>query len=255
MALQVLDTTAINTFPGLDPPRSDQGRSIRHLAVILDGNRRWARRLGLPTTEGYRAGGRNVHALLPWCVDAGIPMVTLWPLSLDNLNRDAHELSGLLAVIVDIVDELAASGLWRLHIIGELNKLPRPLAARIRTAEQSTAQVEGIDVNIAIAYSGRHELLQAIRALIEEHVARGSLQELLVNLSPELIARRLYTAGQPDPDLIIRTSGEQRLSNFMLWQTAYSEFYFTPVYWPAFGRGDFESAIAAFQRRHRRYGI
>ncbi|MCA8021941.1 polyprenyl diphosphate synthase [Burkholderia metallica] len=225
-----------------------------HLAVILDGNRRWADRLGLPPAEGYRAGGRNVHALLSWCEEAGIPFVTLWPLSTDNLDRDADELRGLLAVIADVFDELAASGRWRLRVIGDLTKLPPATAGRIDAAQRRTAGSRGLDVNIAVAYSGRLDLLHAIRSLIEEHVAVGTVDQLLARLSPELIASRLYTAGQPEPDLVIRTSGEQRLSNFMLWQTAFSEFYFTPTCWPDFGRNDFEQAIDAYGKRTRRFG-
>jgi short-chain Z-isoprenyl diphosphate synthase len=225
-----------------------------HLAVILDGNRRWADRLGLSAADGYRAGGRNVHALLSWCEEAGIPFVTLWPLSTENLGRDAGELRDLLAVIADVFDELAASGRWRLHVIGDLTKLPPVTAERIGAAQRRTARTRGLDVNIAVAYSGRLDLLHAVRSLIEEHVAAGTVDQLLAQLSPELIASRLYTAGQPEPDLVIRTSGEQRLSNFMLWQTAFSEFYFTPTCWPDFGRDDFGQAIATYGKRARRFG-
>ncbi|WP_423391834.1 polyprenyl diphosphate synthase [Burkholderia sp. LMG 21824] len=158
-------------------------------------------------------------------------------------------------MIVEVFDELARSGRWRPRVIGDLTTRPSTVAARLDDAVRSTAQVPGLDVYIAVAYSGRLELLNAIRALISEHAAVGSLDQLLSGLSPELIASRLYTAGQPDPDLIIRTSGEQRLSNFMLWQSAYSEFYFTPVCWPAFSREDFENAIATFRLRQRRFGI
>jgi short-chain Z-isoprenyl diphosphate synthase len=252
VALPVPDACTIaapdTAIAGKDAP-------LRHLAVILDGNRRWADRLGLPTIDGYRAGGRNVHALLSWCEAAAIPMVTLWPLSTENLKRNADELIGLLSVITEVFDELARSGHWRLRVLGDLTKLPSAVGKRIGDAVQRTAQVQGLDVNIAVAYSGRLELLDAIRALVSEHAAAGSLDRLLADLNPELITSRLYTAGQPDPDLIIRTSGEQRLSNFMLWQSAYSEFYFTPVCWPAFSREDFENAIATFRRRQRRFGI
>jgi short-chain Z-isoprenyl diphosphate synthase len=227
---------------------------IRHLAVILDGNRRWANRLGLPTVDGYRAGGRNVHALLSWCEEVGIPVVTLWPLSTENLSRDPDELQDLLRVIGDVLDELAASGRWRLRLIGDLARLPDGVAERMRRAEQRTTWVRGLDVNIAVAYSGRVDVLRAIRSLIQEHLAAGTIDQLLETLSAELIARRLCTAGQPEPDLVIRTSGEQRLSNFMLWQTAFSELYFAPACWPDFGRADFDRAIAAFGRRSRRFG-
>lgn len=249
--------TALNE-PGLDHgPAAMLGRprQIRHLAIILDGHRRWAKRRGLPAIEGYRAGGRAVHALLSWCEVAGIPMVTIWSLSPENLNRNAEELQGLLTVIVDVFAELAGSGRWRLHVIGDLARLPPAAAERIRTAEESTTRVQGIDVNIAVAYSGRLDLVHAIRSLIEEHVAAGTVGQLAANLDSDLIASRLYTAGLPEPDLVIRPSGEQRLSNFMLWQTAFSEFYFTPTPWPDFGRDDFDQAIEAYGKRSRRFGV
>ncbi|MDN7942572.1 polyprenyl diphosphate synthase [Burkholderia multivorans] len=227
---------------------------LRHLAVILDGNRRWADRLGLQSIDGYRAGGRNVHALLSWCCEVGIETVTLWPLSAENLTRDPDELRGLLTVIADVFDELSQCGRWHLHIIGDLGRLPPAIAHRIRAAEQRTAGVAGLNVNIAVAYSGRLELLHAVRALIADHLAAGTLDTLLAQLDPELLASRLYTAGQPDPDLVIRTSGEQRLSNFMLWQSAFSEFHFTPVCWPDFSRADFDEALRTYQSRHRRFG-
>ncbi|OXI71669.1 di-trans,poly-cis-decaprenylcistransferase [Burkholderia sp. MS389] len=254
---QELILRAPATFAIDSPAASETARPPlpTHLAVILDGNRRWADRLGLPAVDGYRAGGRNVHALLSWCEEAGIPFVTLWPLSTENLNRDAAQLRGLLAVIADVIDELAAGGRWRLHVIGDLTKLPPATAERIGAAQQRTAHACGLDVNIAVAYSGRLDLLHAVRSLIAEHVAAGTVDQLLAQLSPELIASRLYTAGQPEPDLVIRTSGEQRLSNFMLWQTAFSEFYFTPTCWPDFGRDDFEQAIDAYGKRARRFGM
>jgi short-chain Z-isoprenyl diphosphate synthase len=231
-----------------------QPARIRHLAVILDGNRRWAERLGLPIIDGYRAGGRNVHALLSWCEEIGIPTVTLWPLSTENLRRDADEVGGLLCVIVEVLDELADSGRWRLHIIGELGQLPHDTAERILAAERRTAEVLGTDVNIAIAYSGRVDILRAIRLLIKEHLASGTIEQLLANLDAELIAGRLYTGGTSEPDLVIRTSGEQRLSNFMLWQIAFSELYFTPTCWPDFDRREFDQAVAFFASRSRRFG-
>ncbi|WP_069353518.1 polyprenyl diphosphate synthase [Burkholderia cenocepacia] len=253
---QELILRAPETFITDSPAALDTARPPlpTHLAVILDGNRRWADRLGLPATDGYRAGGRNVHALLSWCEETGIPFVTLWPLSTENLQRDAGELRDLLAVIGDVFDELAACGRWRLHVIGDLTQLPPATAERIRAAQQRTAHARGLDVNIAVAYSGRLDLLHAVRSLIAEHVAAGTVEQLLAQLSPELIASRLYTAGQPEPDLVIRTSGEQRLSNFMLWQTAFLEFYFTPTCWPDFGRDDFEQAIDAYGKRARRFG-
>jgi short-chain Z-isoprenyl diphosphate synthase len=233
---------------------TSQNGLIKHLAVILDGNRRWAAEHHLRTIDGYRAGGDNVHAFLGWCEEAGIPLVTLWPLSAENLRRDPDELQGLLTVIVNVIDELAHSGHWHLHLLGDLDKLPLSIAQHIREAEQSTAHVHGVEVNIAVAYSGRLELLRAVQSLLAEYMTAGTLDQLAGTLNAELIANRLYTAGQPDPDLVIRTSGEQRLSNFMPWQSAFSEFYFTPVCWPDFSHADFDDALAAYRVRQRRFG-
>ncbi|AGS25568.1 polyprenyl diphosphate synthase [Rhizobium etli] len=254
-----MQATASSTFNAcatnpVDARLSEQRVAIRHLAVILDGNRRWAERCGLQSIDGYRAGGRNVHALLSWCSEADIPMVTLWPLSAENLSRDPEELNALLTVIADVFEELAWTGRWHLRVIGDLSSLPPDAKRRIRNAECHTATVDGLDVNIAVGYSGRLELLHAIRTLIADHLLAGTVNTLQTDLSPESITSRLYTAGQPDPDLVIRTSGEQRLSNFMLWQCAFSEFYFTPVCWPDFRRTDFEEALTVYRSRHRRFG-
>jgi short-chain Z-isoprenyl diphosphate synthase len=228
---------------------------IKHIAVILDGNRRWATERGLSVADGYRAGGDNVHRFLGWCEDAGIPLVTLWPLSAENLRRDPQELQALFTVIVDGCDELANSGRWRLRVLGDLSQLPPAVAQRIATAEKRTHHVNGINVNIAVAYSGRQEVLHAVQCLLMEHASAGTLDQLAALLNADLIASKLYTAGQPDPDLVIRTSGEQRLSNFMPWQSAFSEFYFSSVPWPEFSMPDFENAITAYQLRKRRYGM
>lgn len=234
---------------------ANQPAQIRHLAVILDGNRRWASQRGFPVVNGYRAGGDNVHRFLGWCEAAGIPLVTLWPLSAENLRRDPQELQALLTVIVDVFDELADSGRWRLHILGDLVRLPSAVARSISMAEQRTRRIMGVEVNIAVAYSGRQEVLHAVQCLLAEHRSAGTLDQLVDLLSTELIASKLYTAGQPDPDMVIRASGEQRLSNFMPWQSAFSEFYFSPMCWPEFGLADFEDALATYQRRQRRFGI
>ncbi|KVR28546.1 UDP pyrophosphate synthase [Burkholderia ubonensis] len=227
---------------------------IKHLAVILDGNRRWAVRHGLPLIDGYRAGGKNVHALLDWCEQAAISLVTVWPLSIENLGRPPAQVNDLLSVIATVVRELADSGRWNLKIIGDLGALPSAVSETIQEDEQRTHHVEGMRVNLAIAYSGRRELLRAMQELLIEHVTLGTVDQLIASLNDKLISNHLYTAGQPDPDLVIRTSGEQRLSNFMPWQTIFSEFYFTPVCWPEFTRYDFEQALDTYRDRHRRFG-
>jgi len=254
---QAFDHRAVSMQDGAErrPASSASAAQIKHLAVILDGNRRWASQRGLPIVSGYRAGGDNVHRFLGWCEQAGIPLVTLWPLSAENLRRNPQELQALLTVIVDVFDELADSGRWHLHILGDLARLPPAVARSISKAEQRTRRVKGIEVNIAVAYSGRQEVLHAVQCLLAEHASAGTLDQLINMLSAELIASKLYTAGQPDPDMVIRASGEQRLSNFMPWQSAFSEFYFSPRCWPEFGLADFEDALAAYQRRQRRFGM
>src|SRR6266516_2629702 len=184
------------------------GHSIpRHVGVILDGNRRWARSAGLAdVSSGHQKGADHIFELLAWCRQAGVEVVTLWLLSTDNLARPA-------------------------------------------------AEVEALLVNVAVGYGGRRETADAVRSLLHDHATKGtSIEELAEILDVEHIADHLYTAGQPDPDLVIRTSGEQRLGGFLLWQSAHSEFYFCDAYWPAFRRVDFLRALRSYAARHRRFG-
>ncbi len=230
-------------------------RIPRHVGVMLDGNRRWARAVGRDSAHGHRAGAANIEPLLTWCEEVGVQVVTLWLLSTDNLNRPARELEPLLEIIEEVVDALAATGKWRLHPVGALDLLPDATAARLKGAAERTRQVEGMIVNIAVGYGGRREIADAVRALLAEHAERGtSLEELATTLDVEHIAEHLYTKGQPDPDLVIRTSGEQRLGGFLLWQSAHSEFYFCEAYWPDFRRVDFLRAVRAYAERERRFG-
>ena len=182
-------------------------------------------------------------------------MVTLWLLSTDNLNRPADELRQLLVIIEEAVDSLAAERRWRLHPVGALDLLPAETARRLKEAEDATADVDGLLVNIGVGYGGRREIADAVRSLLQDHASRGtSIEELAEILDVEHIADHLYTKGQPDPDLVIRTSGEQRLGGFLLWQSAHSEFYFCDTYWPDFRRVDFLRALRDYANRHRRYG-
>ena len=207
----------------------------KHVGVMLDGNRRWARAVGADTAQGHRAGAANIEPLLGWCEEIGVEVVTLWLLSTDNLNRPAKELEPLLAIIVDAVETLAEQQRWRLHPVGALDLLPASVAERLKTAAESTRDVDGLLVNIAVGYGGRREIADAVRSLLHEHAGKGTtLEELAGVLDVEHIAEHLYTKGQPDPDLVIRTSGEQRLGGFLLWQSAQSEFYFCEAYWPDF---------------------
>jgi short-chain Z-isoprenyl diphosphate synthase len=227
----------------------------RHVGVMLDGNRRWARAVGADTAQGHRAGAANIEPLLGWCEEVGIEHVTLWLLSTDNLNRPEAELTPLLGIIEEAVGALAAQQRWRLHPVGALDLLPQGTAEKLKRAAEATQEVDGILVNIAVGYGGRREIADAVRSLLQEQASRGmTLEELAEVIDVEHIAEHLYTRGQPDPDLVIRTSGEQRLGGFLLWQSTHSEFYFCEAYWPDFRRVDFLRAIRAYAMRERRYG-
>lgn len=227
----------------------------QHVGVMLDGNRRWAKAVGADTARGYQAGAANIEPLLDWCEEVGVKVVTLWLLSTDNLNRPPDQLAGLLSIIEGAVATLAEAGRWRLHPVGALDLLPASTAARLKAAEEATQDAPGLLVNIAVGYGGRREIADAVRALLQEQASKGmTLEELAEVIDVEHIAEHLYTKGQPDPDLVIRTSGEQRLGGFLLWQSAHSEFYFCEAYWPDFRRVDFLRAIRAYAQRERRFG-
>jgi short-chain Z-isoprenyl diphosphate synthase len=227
----------------------------RHVGVMLDGNRRWAKAHGANTAQGHQAGADNISPLLGWCEDAGVEVVTLWLLSTDNLNRPAKELEPLLAIIENVVADLASSGRWQLNPVGALDLLPAQTARRLKEAAEVTHDIQAMIVNIAVGYGGRREIADAVRSMLQEHAAKGtSIEELAEVLDVEHIADHLYTKGQPDPDLVIRTSGEQRLGGFLLWQSAHSEFYFCEAYWPDFRHVDFLRALRAYAERKRRYG-
>jgi short-chain Z-isoprenyl diphosphate synthase len=234
------------------------GRPIpRHVAVMLDGNRRWAREAGFEdVSHGHRRGADKIADLLAWCRAGGIDVVTLWLLSTDNLSRPAAELEPLLEIIEDVVDSLAAvHAPWQVRVVGALDLLPSRTAQVLKAAEERTRSKPGLVVNVAVGYGGRQEIADAVRSLLIAHAARGTtIEELAEVLDVDHIAEHLYTRGQPDPDLVIRTSGEQRLSGFLLWQSAHSEYYFCDTYWPDFRRVDFLRALRDYGRRHRRYG-
>ena len=230
----------------------------RHVGVIVDGNRRWAKEMGyVDPNDGHRVGAARIRELLRWCDQAGIGHVTLWLLSTDNMSRPSGELDPLLQIIVNLATELSADGNpWRLHMVGALDLLPAQPAEALKAAEERTAgRTGGARVNMAVGYGGRREIADAVRSLLHEHAKAGtSIEELAEVLDVDHIAEHLYTKGQPDPDLVIRTSGEQRLSGFLLWQSAHSEFYFCEAYWPGFRRIDFLRALRSYASRQRRYG-
>ena len=227
----------------------------RHVGVILDGNRRWASAQGSSSSVGHRAGAAKIVDFLGWCDEAGVEVVTLWLLSTDNLTRPQPELEALMGIIEDTVTGLVEQGRWRLHPVGALDLLPAQTARLLKEAEEATQGIDGSLVNVAVGYGGRREVVDAVRSLLHEHASQGtSLDELAQLLDVEHITQHLYTKGQPDPDLVIRTSGEQRLSGFLLWQSAHSEFYFCEAYWPDFRHVDFLRALRAYADRQRRFG-
>ncbi|MFJ5549619.1 isoprenyl transferase [Streptomyces sp. NPDC093225] len=235
--------------------RLDHAAVPKHIGVILDGNRRWAKAAGGTTVQGHQAGADKIHELLGWCAETDVEVVTLWMLSTDNLDRSEEELRPLLNIIENTVRGLAADGRWRVHHVGNLDILPARTQSVLKEAEEATRDVRGILVNVAVGYGGRQEITDAVRSLLHEHARKGtSIEELAEVLDIDHIAEHLYTRGQPDPDLVIRTSGEQRLSGFMLWQSAHSEYYFCEVFWPAFRKVDFLRALRDYAARHRRYG-
>jgi short-chain Z-isoprenyl diphosphate synthase len=233
----------------------------RHVGIILDGNRRHGRSLGITEPrELYDLGANKLDEVLEWCGELGIPTVTLWVFSTENFRRPAAEVSGILASVAAKLTALACDPAIhrqrvRVRAIGCLAMLPEPVLAAIGAAERATSGYDGLELNIAVAYGGRQEISDAVRALLNCMAAKQTtLADAIEGITPEAIASHLYTAGLPDPDLIIRTSGEIRLSGFLLWQSAHSEFYFTDVLWPAFRKIDFLRAIRSFQQRRRRYG-
>jgi short-chain Z-isoprenyl diphosphate synthase len=238
--------------------RALEGAAIpRHVGVIVDGNRRWARAIGLEDPNaGHRRGADKIADFLGWCDEAGVEVVTLFLLSTDNLNRPADELEPLLQIIGDVVDELSEpTARWRLRVVGALDLLPVALSQRLSAAATRTLGRSGLELNVAVGYGGRQEIADAVRKLLLQHAESGtSIEELAEVLDVDHIAAHLYTSGQPDPDLVIRTSGEQRLSGFLLWQSAHSEFWFCEAYWPEFRRVDFLRALRDYAARHRRFG-
>jgi short-chain Z-isoprenyl diphosphate synthase len=232
----------------------------RHVAVLCDGNRRWARDEGHDDVSyGYRMGAAKIAEMLRWCQEIGVEMATVYLLSTENLQRDPDELGPLIEIITGVVEEICAPvNRWSVRTVGDLELLGEEPARRLRDAVDSTrdsAAAGSFHVNVAVGYGGRQEIVDGVRALLSKEVANGATAEQLVEaVTVDAISENLYTSGQPDPDLVIRTSGEQRLSGFLLWQSAYSEMWFTEAHWPAFRRVDFLRALRDYTLRHRRYG-
>lgn len=239
-----------------------RGSMPGHIAIILDGNRRHGARKGLtdPATI-YAIDAHKLDEVLEWCAELRIPAVTLWVLSTDNLSRPVDQVSGVLAAIEAKMRALAHDPQIhrrrvRIRAVGKLELLPSSTVAAIRAAREATAKYDGMILTIVVAYGGRAEIIDAVRALLTEEKRSGAtFDDAIAHVTAEAINRHLYMGETPDPDLIIRTSGELRLSGFLLWQSAYSEFYLSDVYWPAFRKIDLLRAVRSYQQRKRRFGV
>lgn len=222
-----------------------------HLAIIMDGNGRWARARGLPRQAGHRAGTENLRRIIEACADLGIKILTVYAFSTENWGRPEKEVRGLLNILEDVIDrelqDLHENGVQLRHI-GDLGGLSERIQEKVRAAVELTKGNQRLILNIAWNYGGRQEIAHAIRKIVEAGHPADSIDT-------DLVERYLYTAGLPDPDLIIRTSGEFRVSNYLLWQGAYAEFYVTDTYWPSFGRDQLERALESFGERERRFGL
>lgn len=233
----------------------------RHIGLILDGNRRFGRQNNISHPDDvYMAGANKLDDLLDWCIELEIPAITLWVFSTENRKRPPEEVTGILAAVEKKLQSLACNRQFhsrriRVRAVGRLDLLPASTFAVLHAAESATKDYDGMRLTIAAAYGGREEIVDAVRGLLREQLAQNkSLIEAIELVTSEAISRSLYAPDLPDPELIIRTSGEIRLSGFLLWQSVFSEFYFTDVYWPAFRRIDFLRALRAFQQRQRRFG-
>ncbi|GER23857.1 isoprenyl transferase [Zafaria cholistanensis] len=231
------------------------GKLPRHIGVVVDGNRRWAKLAGAPTAHGHQVGADKIVEFLGWCAELKIEVVTLYMLSTDNMSRSSDELEQLMGIIANMLDRLAESGNLRVQPVGALELLPDYLSAKLDRLAGSTRSATGLHVNVAVGYGGRREIVDAVKELLRDADARGmTAAQVADTLDADQISRYLYTRGQPDPDLLIRTSGEQRLSGFLTWQSAYSEFYFCEALWPDFRKIDFLRALRDFENRQRRFG-
>jgi short-chain Z-isoprenyl diphosphate synthase len=239
-----------------------RSRSIpHHVAVILDGNRRWASSAGLrEPAAGHRRGADKLGELIDWCAGLGIGELTVWALSIENLARPSEEVAALTQVLQEELERLARRATTgaapvRIRVFGRLDALPSALAATARRVQRETGDNGGMNLNIALGYSGRDELVAAAQGLVRALASEGVPPEQMAErIDADAIRRHLFTADHTDPDLIIRTSGEMRLSGFLPWQSSHSEFYFTDVYWPAFRELDFLRAVRTYQQRERRFG-
>ncbi|MDL1910808.1 isoprenyl transferase [Chloroflexi bacterium CFX6] len=222
----------------------------RHVAIIMDGNGRWALSRGLPRLAGHKAGTENLRRVIRSTAEFGVKYLTIYAFSTENWGRPMEEVRGLMSILEDVIDkeldELNKEGVQLRHI-GRLERLARKLQEKVLDAIELTKNNDRLVLNVAFNYGGRDEIVHAIQKMIKDGIAAEDVTD-------DLVSRYLYTAGVPDPDLIIRTSGELRVSNFLIWQAAYSEWYVTPTYWPDFDKEEYRRALEAFARRDRRFG-
>lgn len=222
----------------------------KHIGIIMDGNRRWAKQRGLPTIEGHRVGYENFKKIAQRCYDLGVRYFTVFAFSTENWNRSEDEVSYLMKLLEGCLEkerEFFVKNNIKLKIIGQVWRLPENLQKLALEVMGETKDNAGGNLNLAISYGGRAEIVEAVKKIVEEKIPAEKIDE-------KMISEHIYTAGQPDPDLIIRTSGEQRVSGFLTWQAVYSEIYFSPKMWPEFSEQDLENAIEDFSNRQRRFG-
>ena len=233
--------------PPLDAPLE---RIPRHVAIIMDGNGRWALSRGLPRLAGHKAGTENLRRIIRATVEFGIKYLTIYAFSTENWGRSPEEVQGLLGILEDVIDrelsELHQEGVQLRHI-GRLEQLSPKLQKKVIRAMEFTKNNDRLILNIAFNYGGRDEIVNAIQRMMKDGIQPDKVTD-------NMVSQYMYTAGVPDPDLVIRTSGELRVSNFLIWQAAYSEWYFTPTYWPDFDKEEYRRALKAFVQRDRRYG-
>lgn len=222
-----------------------------HIAIIMDGNGRWAKSRGLPRLAGHRAGTENLRRIIEACVEFGVTYLTIYAFSTENWGRPLDEVEGLMNIFDDVfdreLDELNRQGAQLRHV-GKLDGVRSSFVKKIQRGVELTKNNDRLILNVAFNYGGRDEIMHVVKKMIEDGVPSEKV-------TPERIEQYLYTFGSPDPDLVIRTSGEKRTSNFLLWQSAYSEWYFPKVYWPDFGREQLLEAIQEYNRRERRFGL
>ncbi len=232
----------------------DLNRLPQHIAVIMDGNGRWAKQRGQNRIFGHRNGVQSVRDTAEACAELGVKHLTVYAFSSENWNRPQMEVSALMTLLLKTLNSELKTLLKndiRLGAVGDIDSLPKSVAKQLQDAIDKTAHCKRMELILALSYSGKNEITQAARKLAQE-VKKGSLQP--EEITEELIAKNLYTAGRPDPELMIRTSGEKRISNFLLWQLAYAEFYFTEIFWPEFSKEELYKAILEYQNRERRFG-